>query len=77
MSEKTYFNYCGGWGLVFLLKIQKYIKKGDKVLLFATGDLGAAAQFQNAEAMSSMSGDTCLRMESVQPHRSRPARQEC
>lgn len=43
------------------------------MLLFATGDLGAAAQFQNAEAMSSMSGDTCLRREKVQPHGSRPS----
>lgn len=28
--------------------------------LFTSGDLGAAAQLQSAEAMSSMSGDTCL-----------------
>lgn len=43
------------------------------MLLLAISELGAAARLRSAEAMSSMSGDTCLWREKAQPRRSRPS----
>lgn len=43
------------------------------MLLLAISKLGAAARLRSAEAMSSMSGDTCLWREKAQPRRSRPS----